>query len=89
MVDLKGPLIRTLGFKDTHSIRVKAGDTIRISTNQGLKGDQNMFVIDYPNIDKKLCIGDKVLVDYGGIILTVKGFESEDKYLKQTECSKK
>lgn len=41
-----------------------------------------MFIIDYENIHEKLSVGDKILVDYGGIILTVIGFESEDKYLK-------
>lgn len=25
MVDLKGPLVRTLGFKDIYSIKIKAG----------------------------------------------------------------
>lgn len=40
-----------------------------------------MFVIDYEYIDQKLVVGDKVLVDYGGIVLTVVGFESEDKFL--------
>ena len=39
-----------------------------------------MFVIDYENLDQKLMIGDKVLVDYGGVVLTVIGFESEEKY---------
>lgn len=81
MVDLKGPLIRTLGFKDMYSIKVKAGQEIRLSTNRNLKGSEGMFVIDYENIDKKLMIGDKVLVDYGGVVLTVIGFESEEKYL--------
>ena len=33
MVDLKGPLIRTLGFKDMYSVKVKSGQEIRISTN--------------------------------------------------------
>lgn len=42
-----------------------------------------MVVIDYPNIHKKLQIGDKILIDYGGVILTVIGFEAEEKYLKQ------
>lgn len=42
-----------------------------------------MFIIDYENIHTKLSIGDKILVDYGGIILTVVGFEAEDKYLKR------
>lgn len=40
-----------------------------------------MFVIDYENIAEKLLVGDKVLIDYGGVVLTVIGFESEDKYL--------
>ena len=42
-----------------------------------------MFVIDYENIHEKLMIGDKILVDYGGVVLTVVGFESEEKYLLQ------
>lgn len=33
-----------------------------------------MFVIDYPDIDEKLATGDKIIVDYGGCILTVVGF---------------
>lgn len=82
MVDLKGPLIRTLGFKDMYSIKVNGGQEIRISSNQTIKGDDGMFIIDYENIHEKLSIGDKILVDYGGIILTVIGFESEEKYLK-------
>lgn len=41
-----------------------------------------MFIIDYPNIHEKLNINDKIVVDYGGVILTVIGFESEEKYLK-------
>ncbi len=28
-----------------------------------------------------MIVGDKVLIDYGGIVLTVVGFESEEKYL--------
>jgi len=30
-------------------------------------------------------VGDKILVDYGGTVLTVLGFEAEDKYLKKKE----
>jgi pyruvate kinase len=47
-----------------------------------LKGDEGMFVIDYNNIHEKLKIGDKVLVDYGGMVMTIIGFESEEKYIK-------
>lgn len=90
MIDLKGPLIRTLGFKDTmYSIPVKTGQEIRISTNRIWKGDENMFIIDYEHIDAKLVVGDKVLVDYGGVILTVIGFESEQKYLVNQQRKKK
>ena len=41
-----------------------------------------MFGIDYERIHEKLLIGDKVLVDYGGVVLTVKGFEYEKTYLQ-------
>ena len=82
MVDLKGPLIRTLGFKDaSYSIKVHSGQEIRISTNRSWKGNENLFVIDYEKIAEKLLVGDKVLIDYGGVVLTVIGFESEEKYL--------
>lgn len=90
MVDLKGPLIRTLGFKDTmYSIRVQAGQEIRITTNKNIKGDEGLFGIDYENIHEKLLVGDKVLVDYGGVVLTVVGFESEKQYLLGQQRKKK
>ena len=54
-----------------------------------MKGEEGFIVIDYPDIHAKLTIGDKILVDYGGIILTVQGFESEEKYLKQKEIQRK
>lgn len=41
-----------------------------------------MFIIDYDNIHEKLWIGDKIIVDYGAVVMTVIGFESEEKYLK-------
>jgi pyruvate kinase len=40
-----------------------------------------MFVVDYPNLHEKVVPGDKILVDYGGLIFTVIGFESESKFL--------
>jgi pyruvate kinase len=82
MVDLKGPLIRTLGFKNMYSVKVASGQEIRLSTNQNILGDEGMFVIDYDNIHEHLRLGDKILVDYGGVVLTVIGFEPEEKYLK-------
>lgn len=54
-----------------------------MSTNKGLKGDDDMFGIDYDNIHEKLIVGDKILVDYGGVVLTVVGFESEKTYLRR------
>lgn len=90
MIDLKGPLIRTLGFRDTmYSIQVRTGEEVRISSNKGLKGEPGMFGIDYDRIHEKLVIGDKVLVDYGGVVLTVKGFEYEKTYLSSNQRRKK
>lgn len=90
MVDLKGPLIRTLGFKEkTYSIKVESGQEIRISTNKNWKGDQNLIIVDYEHLADKLIVGDKVLIDYGGIVLTVIGFETEEKYLLNQERKKK
>lgn len=40
-----------------------------------------MVVIDFVDLDKYVKIGDKILIDYGGMVLTVLGFELEDKYL--------
>ena len=83
MVDLKGPLIRTMSFKDGYSTKVKYGQKIRISSNTTLQGDEGMIVIDYPNFHEKVLQGDKILIDYGGVILTVLGVEPEEKYLKK------
>ena len=38
--------------------------------------------IDYQDFAEKVVIGDKILIDYGGVVLTVTGFESEAKYLR-------
>lgn len=46
-------------------------------------------MIDYENIAEKLLVGDKVLIDYGGVVLTVIGFESEEKYLLNQMRKKK
>jgi pyruvate kinase len=62
---------------------------VRISTNKTWKGDEGLFVIDYENIEEKLVVGDKVLVDYGGVVMTVIGFESEEKYLLNQRKKKK
>jgi pyruvate kinase len=62
---------------------------VRISTNKAWKGDEGLFVIDYENIEEKLVVGDKVLVDYGGVVMTVIGFESEEKYLLNQRKKKK
>jgi hypothetical protein len=42
-----------------------------------------MVVIDFIDLDKYVNIGDKLLIDYGGMVLTVMGFETEEKYLKK------
>ena len=85
MVDLKGPLIRTLGFEGMkYSVPVLTGQEIRIATpGMGIQGNEEVFVIDYEHIDQKLRVGDRLLVDYGGVVLTVIGFETEEAFLKR------
>ena len=39
-------------------------------------------MIDYNNIEEKLKIDDTIIIDYGGVILKVVGFEPEEKFLK-------
>jgi pyruvate kinase len=46
-----------------------------------------MLVINYPDIHEKVEIGDKILVDQGGVLLTVVAFESEDQYLKRSKVA--
>ena len=72
-----------------YQIKVVTGQEIRISTNLNMKGDEGMFVIDYANIHEKLRVGDKILVDYGGVVLTVIGFEPEQKYFKRQQRKSK
>lgn len=82
---MKGPLIRTLGFDKASSLKVQAKQELRISSNQQLLGDDGMLVINYPDIHEKVEIGDKILIDQGGVLLTVIGFESEDQYLNKSK----
>mmetsp|Transcript_32090 Transcript_32090/g.31404 ORF Transcript_32090/g.31404 Transcript_32090/m.31404 type:complete len:123 (-) Transcript_32090:108-476(-) len=82
MVDLKGPIIRTLPFRDgLYQINVAPGQEVRISSNRAMKGEEGMFVIDYPNIHELLNVGDQIVIDYGGALLTVVNFELEERYL--------
>jgi pyruvate kinase len=53
------------------------------------KGDQGMIVVDYENLAEKLLVGDKVLIDYGGVVMTVIGFETEEKYLLNLQRKKR
>jgi pyruvate kinase len=46
-----------------------------------------MLVINYPDIHEKIEIGDKILVDQGGVLLTVIAFESEDQYLNRSKVT--
>jgi pyruvate kinase len=58
---------------------------MRICSNQNILGDEGMFVVDYPSINERLNINDKIIIDYGAVVMTVIGFESEDTYLRKQE----
>lgn len=48
-----------------------------------------MIVVDYENLAEKLLVGDKVLIDYGGVVMTVIGFETEEKFLLNLQRKKR
>jgi pyruvate kinase len=65
-----------------YSVKVLTGQELRVSTNKTLEGEDGMIVLDYENLEEKLAIGDKILIDYGGIVLTVIGYDTEERYMK-------
>ena len=78
-VDLKGMLIRTL--PTNNRIELKVGQRICLTDDADLSGVyDDLVVIDCPQFSGKLREGDKVVINYGSIELTVTGFEDKETY---------
>lgn len=70
MLDTKGPEYRIKTFKD-HKVTLKDGDEFTFTTDE-VEGDETKVSVNYKNLVKELKVGDKVLVNNGLVILTVK-----------------
>lgn len=79
MIDLKGLLMRTLSGQAP--ITVEKGQEIRMTSNRELLGNDDIFVIDAPDLSEVLETGETLKLDYETLELTVTGIESEEDYL--------
>ncbi|KAG1338865.1 Pyruvate kinase [Cocos nucifera] len=68
---LQGPEIRTGFLKDGKPIRLQKGHEITISTDYGIKGDENMISMSYKKLSEDLSPGSVILCSDGTITLTV------------------
>jgi len=74
-LDTKGPEIRTGMLKDaSKEIKLNKGDTFRLSTDKQYenKGSNKLVYVDYENITKILKENDRIYVDGGFILMTVR-----------------
>ena len=76
MLDTKGPEYRIKTFKD-HKITLKDGDEFTFTTDD-VEGDEKRVSVNYKNLVKELKAGDKILVNNGLVILTVKKIEGNN-----------
>ena len=74
IMDLKGSNMRLGRFNPAYGVALREGEEIRISTDDKLIGDKNIVSCDCENLGITVEIGDKILVDYGRISLTVKRY---------------
>ena len=76
MLDTKGPEIRLCNFKDG-GVTLKTGDVFTL-TSRDLLGDENIVSLTYKELPRQLSIGQKILLDDGRIMLTVKELTDTD-----------
>jgi len=85
MLDTKGPEIRSGFFKPecNGKIEIKAGQTLRLTTDYEFKGDSTCVACSYPGLPKSVKPGNKILMADGTVVLSVK--EIGDTWV-DTEC---
>ena len=76
MLDTKGPEYRIKTFKN-HKITLKDGDEFTFTTDD-VEGDEKRVSVNYANLAKELSIGDRILVNNGLVIFTVKQIKGND-----------
>jgi pyruvate kinase len=70
MLDTKGPEIRTGKLKNK-TIKLVAGDLVKVTTDQSVMGDDGLVVIDYLDLVNSVKIGNNILIADGQISLTI------------------
>ena len=64
--DLQGPKIRTGSLKAGRAgVRIRSGDELTITTEEGLVGDEKLVSTTYPHLAEDVRPGDRLLVDDG------------------------
>ncbi len=75
MLDTKGPEIRTGTF--SAPVTLKSGQKYTLTTNE-VSGDDSSCSVNYPELPKKLKVGNTVLIDDGHIALKVESITDTD-----------
>lgn len=76
LLDTKGPEIR-LGYLEKESVQLKAGSTIRLTTDN-IKGNENILPVTYQGLPEDVKPGDRILISDGLIALKVKKIEKQN-----------
>lgn len=75
LCDLQGPKLR-VGDLATESIELRKGETVRI-VSQPCPGTKEAIYISYPNLNKDVKPGERVLIDDGNLVLRVREVNSD------------
>ena len=79
LVDLQGPKIR-IGEVENNSIHIAQGSEVILSTKESVGNAKRLF-INYADFAKDVVAGDKVLIDDGKFVLTVKSTNKKDEVI--------
>lgn len=80
MLDTKGPEVRTGLLKDGEKIQLTTGETVIISTEDGVIGTKERISLDYKNLPQEVEKGSIILIDDGLIGLEVEYVKDNEIY---------
>lgn len=76
MLDTKGPEYRIRTFANA-KVTVRDGDTFTFTTDD-IEGDETRVSVNYKDLIKNLCVGDRILVNNGLVIFEVEQLEGNN-----------
>ncbi|KAG6580307.1 Pyruvate kinase [Phytophthora cinnamomi] len=71
LLDTKGPEIRSGFLKGHKPVQLKAGQTLEITTDYGVEGDNSRIACTYEQLPTSVSVGSKILCDDGSLVMTV------------------